>query len=59
MNKSANFSCLDMGTRPLFRVFQANPCEIIRDSKERNTKQIPLKYKERNGRSNDFKIASF
>ena len=54
-NKSASFSCFDMGTRPLFRIFstfqtldyriskniQANPCGFILDNKKGPLSKVP------------------
>ena len=74
-NKSASFSYLDMGTRPLFQVLStlqtldyrvpknilSNPCRFILDNKSGplNKYAASLKYMKPNGRGIDFETASF
>ena len=72
-NKSASFSCLGMGTRPLFHVFfhfpnfgllnlknvQANPCGFGRNNEKGPLNKCAMFNSiEIHGRGNDLKIKS-
>ena len=64
-NKSTSFSCLDMGTRPLFVFFHFSNFELQHFqnySSKRTIKemcQVSMKYIEPDGRDNDLKIPVF